>query len=65
MGWYQTVGRRAFFAMPGTPGQSVPKIISALTNALAESSGASPDHIQVVVQGIPAKHWGQAGKPGG
>ena len=36
-----------------------------LTKALAESSGASPDHIQVVVQGIPAKHWGMAGKPGG
>jgi 4-oxalocrotonate tautomerase family enzyme len=45
--------------------ESVPKIIEALTTALAESSGASPDHIQVVVQGIPAKHWGQAGKPGG
>src|SRR4051794_25163880 len=25
--------------------ESVPKIIEALTNALAESSGASPDHI--------------------
>jgi 4-oxalocrotonate tautomerase len=45
--------------------ESVPKIIEALTNALAESSGASPEHIQVVVQGIPPKHWGQAGKPGG
>jgi 4-oxalocrotonate tautomerase len=45
--------------------ESVPKIISALTNALAESSGAATEHIQVVVQGIPAKHWGQAGKPGG
>ena len=45
--------------------ESVPKMIEALTKALAETSGASPDHIQVVVQGIPAKHWGQAGKPGG
>ncbi|HKP16965.1 MAG TPA: tautomerase family protein [Gaiellaceae bacterium] len=44
---------------------SVPKIIEALTNALAESSGASPDHIQVVVQGISPKQWGIAGKPGG
>jgi 4-oxalocrotonate tautomerase len=44
--------------------ESVPKIIAALTDALAESSGASPEHIQVVVQGIPPKHWGQAGKPG-
>ena len=44
--------------------ESVPKIIESLTNALAESSGAAPEHIQVVVQGIPAKHWGQAGKPG-
>ena len=45
--------------------ESVPKIIEALTNALAESSGAAPEHIHVVVQGIPAKHWGIAGKPGG
>ncbi len=44
--------------------ESVPKIIEALTNALAESSGASPDHIQVVVQGISPKQWGIAGKPG-
>jgi len=44
--------------------ESVPKIIEALTSALAESSGASPEHIQVVVQGIPPQHWGQAGKPG-
>ena len=50
---------------PRVTDESVPKIIEAPTNALAESSGASPDHIQVVVQGIPPKHWGQAGKPGG
>jgi 4-oxalocrotonate tautomerase len=45
--------------------ESVPKIIEALTTALAESSGAAPEHIHVVVQGIPPKHWGIAGKPGG
>jgi 4-oxalocrotonate tautomerase family enzyme len=45
--------------------ESVPKIVEALTNALHESSGAAKEHIQVVVQGIPAKHWGQAGKTGG
>ena len=45
--------------------ESVPKIIAALTDALAESSGAAPENIHVVVQGIPAKHWGVAGKPGG
>jgi 4-oxalocrotonate tautomerase len=44
--------------------ESVPKIIESLTKALAESSGASPDHIQVVVQGVSPKHWGIAGKPG-
>ncbi len=44
--------------------ESVPRIIEALTSALAESSGASPDHIQVVVQGISPKQWGIAGKPG-
>jgi 4-oxalocrotonate tautomerase len=43
--------------------ESVPKMIEALTNALHESSGAAKEHIQVVIQGIPAKHWGQAGKP--
>jgi 4-oxalocrotonate tautomerase len=43
--------------------ESVPKIIEALTAALAESSGASPEHIQVVVQGVSPKHWGVGGKP--
>jgi 4-oxalocrotonate tautomerase len=44
--------------------ESVPKIIESLTNALAESSGAAPEQIQVVVQGVSPKHWGVAGKPG-
>jgi len=44
--------------------ETVPKIIEKLTDALAESSGASKDHIWVVVEGVPAKHWGVAGKPG-
>jgi len=43
--------------------ESVPKIIQALTEALVESSGASPEHIQVVVQGVSPKNWGVAGKP--
>ena len=42
--------------------ETVPKIIEALTNALAESSGAAPEHIQVVVQGVSPKHWGIAGQ---
>jgi 4-oxalocrotonate tautomerase len=45
--------------------ESVPKIIEALTNALAESSGASPDHIQVIVQGVSPSNWGIAGKAQG
>jgi 4-oxalocrotonate tautomerase len=45
--------------------ESVPKIIEAMTNALAESSGAAPEHIHVIVQGVSPKHWGIAGKPGG
>ncbi len=44
--------------------ESVPKIIEALTKALAESSGAAPEHIHVVVQGVPPQHWGIGGKPG-
>ena len=43
--------------------ESVPKIIEAMTEALAESSGAAREHIQVLVQGVSPKHWGVAGKP--
>jgi 4-oxalocrotonate tautomerase len=43
--------------------EAVPKMIEALTDALAETSGASKDHIQVVIQGVSPKHWGTAGKP--
>ncbi len=43
--------------------ESVPRMIEALTNALAESSGAAPEHIHVVIQGIDPTHWGIAGKP--
>ncbi len=45
--------------------ESVPKIIEAMTEALAESSGAAREHIQVVVQGVSPKHWGIAGKAQG
>ena len=45
--------------------ESVPKIIEAMTAALAESSGAAPEHIHVVVQGVSPKHWGIAGKAQG
>jgi 4-oxalocrotonate tautomerase len=45
--------------------ESVPKIIEALTAALAESSGASPEHIQVIVQGVSPSNWGIAGKAQG
>jgi 4-oxalocrotonate tautomerase len=42
--------------------ESVPKMIEALTTALAETSGASPEHIQVVIQGVDPKLWGIGGK---
>ena len=45
--------------------ESVPKMIEKLTDALAESSGAAKEHIQVVIQGVSPKHWGIAGKPQG
>jgi len=45
--------------------ESVPKIIEAMTAALAESSGAAPEHIHVVVQGVSPKNWGIAGKAQG
>ena len=44
--------------------ESVPKMIEALTDALHESSGAAKEHIQVIIQGVSPKHWGQNGKPG-
>jgi 4-oxalocrotonate tautomerase len=43
--------------------ESVPKIIDAMTDALAESSGAAREHIQVLVHGITPQHWGIAGEP--
>ena len=45
--------------------ESVPKIIEAMTEALAESSGAAREHIQVIVQGFSPKHWCIAGKQQG
>jgi 4-oxalocrotonate tautomerase len=44
--------------------ESVPKMIEKLTDALAETSGAAKEHIQVIVHGVSPKHWGIAGKPG-
>ena len=38
--------------------ETVPKIIEALTNALAESSGAAVEHIQVIVRGLSARSTG-------
>jgi 4-oxalocrotonate tautomerase len=43
--------------------ESVPQMIEKLTDALAESSGAAKEHIQVVIQGVSPQHWGIAGKP--
>lgn len=45
--------------------ESVPKIVEALTNALAESSGASKEHVWVIVEGVSPKNWGVAGKVAG
>ena len=42
--------------------ESVPKMIAALTDALAETSGASKEHIQVVITGVSPKRWGIAGE---
>jgi 4-oxalocrotonate tautomerase len=42
--------------------ESVPKIVSSLTDALAESSGAAKEHIQVIVQGVQPSRWGIAGE---
>jgi 4-oxalocrotonate tautomerase len=42
--------------------ESVPKIIASLTDALAESSGAAKEHIQVIVHGVSPSRWGIAGE---
>jgi len=42
--------------------ESVPRMIEALTKALADTSGADPAHIQVVIQGVEPRMWGIAGK---
>ena len=42
--------------------ESVPRMIDALTKALADTSGADPSQIQVVIQGVDPKMWGIAGK---
>ena len=44
--------------------ESVPRIIEAMTDALAESSGASREHIWVIVEGVSPKNWGIAGETG-
>jgi len=44
--------------------ESVPKIIEAMTQALADSSGAAREDIQVIVEGVSPAHWGIAGTPG-
>lgn len=43
--------------------ETVPKIIEKLTDALHEASGASKEHIWVIVEGVSPKNWGVAGKP--
>jgi phenylpyruvate tautomerase PptA (4-oxalocrotonate tautomerase family) len=40
-------------------------MITALTEALAESSGADPARIQVVIHGIDPARWGIGGQPQG
>jgi 4-oxalocrotonate tautomerase family enzyme len=45
--------------------ESVPRMIESLTDALAESSGAAKEHIDVIIHGVSPKHWGKAGKPAG
>ncbi len=44
--------------------ESVPKIIEAMTNALADSSGAAKEAIWVIVEGVSPKRWGVGGRPG-
>jgi 4-oxalocrotonate tautomerase family enzyme len=44
--------------------ETVPGIIKSVTAALAESSGAKPENIWVIVEGVSPKCWGVGGNPG-
>ncbi len=44
--------------------ETVPKMIEALTTALADTSGADRERIHVVIQGVDPKLWGVGGQPG-
>jgi 4-oxalocrotonate tautomerase len=46
--------------------EATPKIVEALTDALVSvTSEALREHIWVIVEGVPARNWGIAGKVGG
>lgn len=45
--------------------ESVPRIVEKLTDALCEASGASKEHVWVIVEGVSPKNWGVAGKVNG
>jgi 4-oxalocrotonate tautomerase len=44
--------------------ETVPKLIEKLTDALVSvTSESMREHTWVIVEGVPAKQWGVAGKP--
>ena len=46
--------------------ETVPKLIEKLTDAMVECTSEDiREHTWVIVEGLPKKQWGRAGKPDG
>lgn len=49
----------------GRPKEKVAELIGNLTKTTVETLGAPQEAVRVLVNEIPASHWGVAGKPKG
>lgn len=49
--------------MEGRDDAKKARAIAAVTQALVESLEVKPESVRVILQEIPAAHWGIAGKP--
>jgi len=48
---------------PGRSAEVKENIIREVTEALARSSGAPPEAIEIIIRDIPKTDWGRGGKP--
>jgi 4-oxalocrotonate tautomerase len=47
----------------GRTDEQLSKLMESLTNAAAESLDVKKEQVRVLIQEVPNKHWGVAGKP--